>query len=33
LSSDDGKWVYENTFRSDYQRFTHVVTVQNKDSN
>lgn len=33
LSSDDGKWVYENTFRSDYQRFTHVITVQNKDYN
>lgn len=33
LSSDDGKWVYENTYRSDYQRFTHVVTVQNTDNN
>jgi hypothetical protein len=33
LSSDDGKWVYENTFRSDYQKFTHVVTVQNADHN
>ncbi len=33
LSSDDGKWVYENTFRSDYQKFTHVVTVQNSRNN
>ena len=33
LSSDDGKWVYENTFRSDYQRFTHVMTVQNHNNN
>ncbi len=33
LSSDDGKWVYENTYRSDYQRFTHVITVQNKNNN
>lgn len=33
LSSDDGKWVYENTFRSDYQRFTHVITVQNHNNN
>jgi hypothetical protein len=33
LSSDDGKWVYENTYRSDYQKFTHVITVQNKNFN
>lgn len=29
LSVDDGKWVYENTFRSEYQKFTHWISVQN----
>ncbi len=33
LSSDDGKWVYENTFRSEYQKFVHYVTVDNLDNN
>ena len=33
LSADDGKWVYETTYRSDYQRFSHVITVQNTDNN
>lgn len=31
LSSDDGKWVYETTFRNEYQKFVHHITVQNKD--
>ena len=33
LSSDDGKWVYETTFRSEYQKFVHYVTVDNLDNN
>lgn len=33
LTSDDGKWVFETTYRSEYQRFTHFVTVQNKNGN
>jgi hypothetical protein len=33
LSEDDGKWVYESAYRSEYQKYTHVVTVQNKDYN
>lgn len=33
LSSDDGKWVYENTYRSEYQKFVHHVTVDNADAN
>lgn len=31
LSSDDGKWVWESTYRSDYLKFTHYLTVQNND--
>lgn len=33
LSSDDGKWVYENTYRAEYQKFTHYVTVNNNNNN
>lgn len=33
LSSDDGKWVYESAYRSEYQKYVHVITVQNKDNN
>jgi hypothetical protein len=33
LSEDDGKWVYESAIRSEYQKYTHTVTVQNKDYN
>jgi hypothetical protein len=33
LSEDDGKWVYENAYRSEYQKYTHVITAQNKDRN
>lgn len=33
LSADDGKWVYETTYRNEYQKFTHYVTVQNKNNN
>ena len=31
LSIDDGKWVWEETFRSEYQKFTHFISVQNTD--
>ena len=27
LSEDDGKWVYESAYRSEYQKYTHTVTV------
>jgi hypothetical protein len=33
LSEDDGKWVYESAYRSEYQKYTHVVTVKNNDYN
>lgn len=33
LSEDDGKWVYENAYRSQYQKYTHVITAQNKNRN
>lgn len=33
LSEDDGKWVYESAVRSEYQKYTHIVTAQNKDYN
>lgn len=33
LSSDDGKWVYEETYRSEYQKFTHYITIDNKNNN
>ncbi len=33
LTSDDGKWVYQNTYRSEYQKFVHYVTVDNQDNN
>ena len=33
LSSDDEKWVYENTYRAEYQKFTHYITVGNNDNN
>lgn len=33
LSEDDGKWVYESAYRSEYQKYTHTITVQNKDHN
>ena len=33
LSDDDGKWVYETTFRSEYQKYTHYITVENDDFN
>lgn len=33
LSEDDGKWVYESAYRSEYQQYTHVVTVMNTDYN
>jgi hypothetical protein len=33
LSEDDGKWVYESSLRSEYQKYTHVVTVKNDDYN
>ena len=26
ISSDDGKWVYESTFRNEYQKFTHYIS-------
>ena len=28
LSSDDGKWVFETTYRNEYQKFTHWITVE-----
>lgn len=31
LSTDDGKWVYETTYRAEYQKFTHWITVGNED--
>ena len=33
LSSDDGKWVYETTYRNEYQKFVHYITVENKNNN
>jgi hypothetical protein len=33
LSEDDGKWVYESAYRSEYQKYTHVVTVKNSNYN
>jgi hypothetical protein len=33
LSEDDGKWVYESAVRSEYQKYTHVVTVKNTNYN
>lgn len=33
LTEDDGKWVYESAYRSEYQRYTHTVTVKNKNYN
>jgi hypothetical protein len=33
LSEDDGKWVYESAYRSEYQKYTHTITVKNKDYN
>ena len=33
LSTDDGKWVYENTYRNEYQKFTHWITIDNKNYN
>jgi Cft2 family RNA processing exonuclease len=33
LSEDDGKWVYESAYRSEYQRYVHTITVNNKDNN
>ena len=29
LSEDDGKWVYESAVRSEYQKYTHTITVKN----
>ncbi len=33
LTSDDGKWVYETTHRTEYQKFVHYITVDNVDNN
>lgn len=33
LSEDDGKWVYESAYRSEYQKYTHTVTVKNSNYN
>jgi hypothetical protein len=33
LSEDDGKWVYESNLRSEYQKYTHTITVKNTDYN
>lgn len=33
VTEDDGKWVYESAYRSEYQKYTHIVTVKNKDYN
>lgn len=33
LSEDDGKWVYESAYRSEYQKYVHTVTVDNRDYN
>lgn len=29
LTLDDGKWVYETTYRSEFQKFVHYVNVDN----
>ena len=28
LTTDDGKWVYETTYRSEYMKYSHVVSIQ-----
>ena len=33
LSEDDGKWVYESAYRSEYQKYTHTITVDNHNYN
>ena len=33
ISSDDGKWVYETTYRNEYQKFVHWITIENDDYN
>jgi hypothetical protein len=33
LTGDDGKWVFESSYRSEFQKYTHTVTVQNNDFN